>query len=340
MILLGVDEAGLGPTLGPLVVAAAAFRAPGGVDPDNYAKDFFAAFAPEVVADARVAKRDRQRLAVADSKRVHAVGGVELLDRTVRAFLADAFGSGNGDANAEAARARLLDALGSGESVAALARCPWHRQADAAFWTLGPPATAPSAQAVADREREKGNKGTVDGWARAGLRARVVTPGMLNAAFAAGLNKHEAAMAETGRWLRWADRAFADEALSATCDLQGGRRRYAPFLAGLFPEAWVRTEAENADGSVYSVESPDRPPRRVAFRPKADATAPAVSLASMLAKWLREGLMAELNAWFARRVPGLRPTAGYPGDAPRFLADVAEALESENIERGELVRER
>jgi len=33
--------------------------------------------------------------------------------------------------------------------------------------------------------------------------------------------------------------------------------------------------------------------------------------------------MRAMNEFWCRRVPGLRPTAGYPGDAPRFRRDIA-----------------
>ena len=42
------------------------------------------------------------------------------------------------------------------------------------------------------------------------------------------------------------------------------------------------------------------------------------ALASMTAKYLRELSMRAFNEFWCARVPGLRPTAGYPGDAPRF----------------------
>jgi ribonuclease HII len=57
---------------------------------------------------------------------------------------------------------------------------------------------------------------------------------------------------------------------------------------------------------------------RVTFRPRADADHFAVALASMLSKYVRERLMAEFNRFWLERVPGLKPTAGYPADAARF----------------------
>ena len=50
--------------------------------------------------------------------------------------------------------------------------------------------------------------------------------------------------------------------------------------------------------------------------------------------------MGRLNAWFADRRPGLRPTAGYVDDGRRFLADVADVLEKERVDHRRFVRQR
>jgi hypothetical protein len=38
----------------------------------------------------------------------------------------------------------------------------------------------------------------------------------------------------------------------------------------------------------------------------------------MLCKYLREVCMRQFNRFWTGHVPGLKPTAGYPGDARRF----------------------
>jgi hypothetical protein len=37
--------------------------------------------------------------------------------------------------------------------------------------------------------------------------------------------------------------------------------------------------------------------------------------------------MLEFNRFWQAHVPGLKPTAGYPGDAARFFEDIQPALE-------------
>jgi hypothetical protein len=49
----------------------------------------------------------------------------------------------------------------------------------------------------------------------------------------------------------------------------------------------------------------------------------------MTAKYVRELFMNAWNGFWRQHLPGLRPTAGYPGDAQRFrreIADVQAAL--------------
>ena len=70
---------------------------------------------------------------------------------------------------------------------------------------------------------------------------------------------------------------------------------------------------------------------------KGDGKHAPVALASVLAKTVRELFMESLNTWFAEQVPGVRPTAGYPQDARRFLEDVASVLDRA-APRSQLVR--
>ena len=42
----------------------------------------------------------------------------------------------------------------------------------------------------------------------------------------------------------------------------------------------------------------------------------------MLCKYLREVCMRQFNRFWAAHVPGIRPTAGYPGDAKRFFEEI------------------
>jgi hypothetical protein len=126
--------------------------------------------------------------------------------------------------------------------------------------------------------------------------------------------------------LRVADQTLpVSEPLLVTADKQGGRTFYAPLLQAVFPDREVVIECETAEESRYRVAGSGRPVR-VVFRPRAEAGSVPVALASMLCKYIREVCMGQFNRFWAGRVPGLKPTAGYPGDARRFLDAIRPAL--------------
>jgi hypothetical protein len=58
----------------------------------------------------------------------------------------------------------------------------------------------------------------------------------------------------------------------------------------------------------------------------------------MVSKYLRELLMLEFNRFWQARVPGLKPTAGYPGDAARFFEAILPAAKQLRIAEGTLWR--
>lgn len=61
-----------------------------------------------------------------------------------------------------------------------------------------------------------------------------------------------------------------------------------------------------------------------------------VALASMIAKYVRELAMHRFNRYWSKRMPELKPTAGYTLDARRWLADAAQVITKE--ERAVMVR--
>jgi len=79
---------------------------------------------------------------------------------------------------------------------------------------------------------------------------------------------------------------------------------------------------------------------RVAFLLGGESRSLPIALASMLAKYVRELHMALFNEFWAENVPGLKPTAGYPNDARRFLADIADARARLGIPDEILIRRR
>jgi ribonuclease HII len=112
------------------------------------------------------------------------------------------------------------------------------------------------------------------------------------------------------------------------CDKHGGRNRYAEQIQECFPDRFVQIFGENRAVSVYRLGT-GAESLEFRFQAKGEsATAPA--LASMMAKYLREIAMIGLNAYWSQHLPGLKPTAGYPVDAKRFRCEI----ESKRLELG------
>jgi hypothetical protein len=105
-----------------------------------------------------------------------------------------------------------------------------------------------------------------------------------------------------------------------TCDKHGGRNRYAAILQHHFPEEWIDTLAESGPASRYAWGSSEAR-TEVCFRVGGETELP-VALASMTAKYHRELAMRAFNDFWCTRIPGLRPTAGYPLDAKRYKAAI------------------
>jgi hypothetical protein len=320
-LLGGIDEAGLGPSLGPLVVAGALLRVPPGWTPSTPWEALGA------VLHNGFRKRD-PRLSVCDSKVLHARGGLDALEESILAFAAclNALPDGTpGLASRSRGCRGWLERLGDREALLSLEAHPWYAEDGWPEVPDGPHEEL--AQALTETEA---------GLER--LSARTVLEGPFNQAIQDGLNKSDLLLSRTGALLVEMVEAAPDEALCITIDKQGGRGFYHPLLTRLFPGAWIDILREEPAGSIYRLRRDGGNDVEIEFRPKADGSAFCVALASMLAKFLRERFMADLNRFFAARLPGLKPTAGYYVDAQRFLKEVAGILDTEGIERDRFVR--
>ncbi len=130
-----------------------------------------------------------------------------------------------------------------------------------------------------------------------------------------------------------------DEPLEIVVDKHGGRNTYSAVLQHAFEEGMVLAREEGADRSVYDVIGLARPVR-ITFMPRADTAAFCVALASMVCKYLREVLMGEFNGYWLDKLPGLEPTAGYPGDSSRFYEAIEPLLANAGLTREQVWRER
>ncbi len=299
--VVGIDEAGYGPNLGPLVQAAAAVRLP---DDDPAGWD---ALRP-AVRRAGKGKSD-PRLVVDDSKRVYmGVNALEKLERSVRALF---------DLSTPTV-GELFAALTLGWCEAELLAEAWYDPAAAT-----PVATTPDAV----RKHVAHFAEHLPPGVQVSLPYAVVTPApRFNRVVEASGTKATLLADGLVDLLRVTLATLpGDESVIVLCDKQGGRNFYAPLLREAFPDSEVFPQVESNSESRYQIEGLGRVVS-VAFRPNADGDSVAVAAASMVCKYLREVCMGQFNAYWRRHVPDIKETAGYPLDAKRFIEEIRPAM--------------
>ena len=170
-------------------------------------------------------------------------------------------------------------------------------------------------------------------WKVCAAQVRVVGPQEFNELLGDPPNKstaHGLVFRDLMRWLQ--TQVPAGDNLRIVSDKHAGRKHYNDLIMDCFPGCWVHKVLEKQELSRYRIQTAEMA-AEIEFRVQADAANGLVALASMVSKYLRERWMEEFNAWFASRMPGIRPTAGYPVDAKRFAEDIRNLCEKTNLAR-------
>jgi ribonuclease HII len=302
--LVGIDEAGYGPNLGPFVMTLVACRVPAGCEPDLWER------LKSTVR--RSGEKADHRLVVADSKQVYSpTNGWGALEKTVLSAHCGGFFQG---------AATLLDLLNHlAESELA------HLRQEA--WFAGK--TSLPTEVSADDLTA-----SIESW-RCGCKECDVTWGFCQSAIVAAprfndvIDKWDSKAAvlnvATAPLIENCLKRTTPEPMTFVIDKHGGRNQYSALLQHAFADGMVLGQEEGRLRSVYRVEGLDRPVT-ITFMPRADEGHFTVALASMISKYLRELFMREFNEFWQTYVPGLKPTAGYPADAGRYLEAIRPAM--------------
>jgi ribonuclease HII len=309
--LIGTDEAGYGPNLGPLVIAATVWHIDDDLPPAELYKRLKKCVASKPVKDDR-------RLAIADSKSLYTAGqGLAALELGVLAALSLL--------KREPACWRELWPVVLTDEIDSLHQlAPWHLDFDQPL-----PIEIEAARLSKSRDRLSA------GLDCAGVRlinvcATAVLPHTFNDMVDRYGSKGELLSLTT---LKLAAHAIdslprdcqtgeTTEPIIVTCDKHGGRGHYTGQLQHIFPDDLIQVRLESRAESIYRCG----PGHRYEFRfmTKGERMLPT-ALASMTAKYLRELAMIPFNQFWQQHVPGLKATAGYPGDATRFWDEIRPA---------------
>ena len=310
---IGTDEAGYGPNLGPLAISVTVWDLPA------LASEFDLYEALASIVD-RESDRGGTRLHIADSKQVYSPArGVGSLETSALALLAQ---TGPIPRTFPELVARLTGkTLSSGEGE------PWLREGAIA---LPVAASWPAIERLADELRAACLSAGVR---IAALRSDMVETPRFNRECTATGSKGVVLSRTT---LGLLERNWPDDGVPALviCDKHGGRNQYGALLSEAFGELFIRRLEESAECSRYTLRGGE-----VRFQVRAEQYLPTAA-ASILSKYLREMAMEQFNQFWASRIPGLKPTKGYPEDARRFRKEIAQKQQELGIPDAVLWRER
>lgn len=333
-LIIATDEAGYGPKLGPLVIAASAWQVDEAMLYQFDAEQLFSSLAQGI----RIGKQ--LRLAFLDSKQLYqgkggakkaalansGLGSLELgLATAVRWLFKDAESQ---------TLQRLLEKVAPLD-LPHLTRRPWYLQTPSPFPVC--------AEVVA---LEDSHWQQADQWLSASpaklvaIAARVIDECRFNVGCDTAGNK-ASLLSETtiGLARQLIEDLNIAEPTTIYCDRHGGRSRYSALIQHCFPDSFPQIVRESSRESVYRIEF-CKQPIEWRFTVGGDAFAP-VGLASIVAKYTRERLMEDFNRfWQEAHSSSLTATAGYPVDASRFVDEIEPTRQRLKISLQDLVRNR
>lgn len=303
-LVIGTDEAGYGPNLGPLVITATAWSLP----LDCHIDEMWDRLRTVI---RRQAASDDRRLHVADSKQVYsASGGIDSLERSVLAFLRLHHDLDN------------LTVRRFGLMTSSPEFCDHYDSDPCRHKDHQPLPRAADGLEVEELSDELRRTLAAADVQLLGVQSRIMMPAEFNTLCRQTESKGTVLSQATLQLVRDYIDGHPDRTGAAVyCDKHGGRNRYDELIAELLDDTFVFRVQESRSVSRYRAGDLE-----FWFRSRAEELLP-VALASMFAKYTREILMEEFNAFWRTHVPAVKPTKGYPTDAVRFREDIADVAE-------------
>lgn len=316
VVLAGIDEAGFGPILGPLVVSSTAFALPRQLMKNDMWK----------LLDRSVGRRRRKlcgRLLIADSKKAYNRSiGIAHLERTVLAAMRC---RGSNPRTV----LQLLSVLEE-PSVERIRTYPWYSDIENRL-------LSPKEADLRLASTVFGKDLAANGMELLAIKSRCLDVGHYNQMVAATKNKAAVLFSSATELIAQVLNNHRFDRFSIIIDRHGGRLRYDNSIRRSFPEMALTILHEGPARSSYELADRRRKVR-LHFVAGADDRFLPVSLASMVSKYVRELMMGGINSYFAAACRNLKPTAGYWKDGLRFIEDLRKKPNAPGFDSDRLIR--
>ncbi len=291
---IGMDEAGYGPNLGPLVLTATRWSTPdAGVETDFYAS-----------LNAAVHQKShlkQTRLHIADSKEVNTgKHGFVSLETSALAILQ------NLNVPCQTFQ-QLWEGLCSQPYPH---ENPWFQDAD-----LKLPVVA-NANTLSQLSRQLASACKDSGISPTSVRSQIITARHFNSLIEQDGSKGIMLSRLAFRLLREVWNPEETASVLFIGDKHGGRNRYDELLSEVLEGNMVYRLEEGRSQSCYRVRNAE-----LRFQTKGEQHFP-VAVASIVSKYVRELSMNLFNRYWQQHCPNVKQTLGYPQDAVRFRSEV------------------
>lgn len=304
--LVGIDEAGYGPQLGPLVVSAVIFELPDAffINKSLIPRTISLWEALSDIISNHKEKSDK--LVVCDSKKLYQPSrGIKELERTALAF------------------SRLID------------RNYFYNE-------LVLPISAPKSEInnLSQILRKELNGNSIK---FCDAEVRIVEASEFNEGIEYYQNKADFLWAISSQLIKSCiDKYHSGNMVFVRAGKQGGRTYYGPYLTRLFPDKSIQTVEQKFDNSSYIIFSNQNRILKsrigVSFIKDGDATDFVIALASIFSKYFRELSMIRFNRFFRSFAPSLKPTSGYYTGSKRFIRRIMPIINKFDLDENNFIR--
>lgn len=315
-VVAGIDEAGYGPLIGPLVVSQISFSMP-----DEYlGKDMWNLLSSAV---GKSKKGLAGRILITDSKKAFVrSSGLGHLERTVLSFL--------NAANFEATDLQKTINYLCPECFSRLTEYPWYSDLKNIILSTNTPDISLAGSFLSKAMAQKDIKFIQ-------AQSRCFDVAHYNKMVTASRNKASVLFTAVCSLIQQVFEEYGHQNLQIIVDRQSGRMRYRQALAAMFGSVDMQILREDERDSSYQITA-GKKRMRIHFVVDGDDKFMPVSLASIFSKYIREQLVECINQYFLSHCQNIKPTAGYWKDGQRFIKELKTKVPHLKYEQHKLVR--